>query len=625
MNTSEHIKSLDNIHSSVKTEFKNPLKKFLAFAGPAYLISVGYMDPGNWATDIAGGSSFGYSLLWVLLMSNLIAILLQSHSARLGIVSGLDLAQANRVFFPTVPNFILYLFAEIAIIACDLAEVIGMAIGIHLLFPSISLMQGIFITIFDSFFLLLLMNKGVRKLEAFIIGLVIIIGICFLIEMLIVKPNVSQLASGFFPTLINEDALYIAIGIIGATVMPHNLYLHSSLVQTRKFKRDKKSILSALKYNLIDSALALNIAFLVNASILILAAAVFFKNNYYNVGEIQQAHKLLQNILGNELAPKLFALALIAAGQSSTITGTLAGQIIMEGYLNLRLNPMVRRMLTRLLAIIPAALTVMFLGDEKIANLLILSQVVLSLQLGFAIIPLVHFVSNKKLMGEFTIPLWQKILSWLAVFIILILNLKMAMNEVSDYITNSSNPFLYGFFFIPLIVLCLILLIYIIVVPAFFYHQKNIHSIHGTFQEPIIHKQKLELKKIAVAVDFSSSDTKAINFAIQMYQENSEIILIHILDNVGAYVYHNGSESAELKLDKEYIERYCEMLKKNNINCSYVIGFGSSKSEIPEIIKAQQMDLLIMGAHGHQTIKDILLGTTIDEVRHKIKIPLLVV
>ncbi|MCX7729201.1 MAG: Nramp family divalent metal transporter [Bacteroidia bacterium] len=625
MNEKKNITSLDEINSTVTTEYKHPLRKFLAFAGPAFLISVGYMDPGNWATDIAGGSSFGYSLLWVLLMSNLMAILLQSHSARLGIVSGLDLAQANRAFFPSIPNFLLYLLAEIAIIACDLAEVIGMAIGLHLLFPSISLLSGILITVLDSFLLLFLMNRGIRKLEAFILSMVGIIGFCFLLEMTIVKPSVSQVIKGFIPTIVNEDALYIAIGIIGATVMPHNLYLHSSLVQSRKIQRNTMGILSALKYNLIDSILALNIAFLVNASILILAAAVFFKNNIYDVDEIQRAHQLLQNVLGNELAPKLFAIALIAAGQSSTITGTLAGQIIMEGYLNLRLNPIIRRIVTRLLAIVPAAFTVIFFGDEKIANLLILSQVVLSLQLAFAVIPLIHFVSNKKLMGEFVISNWQKVLSWVVVAIIVVLNLKMVFNEVSEFLVHASNPFITGMYIIPVIFLCLILLIYILVVPFFFNKEKNVSSIHGQMPLLSLSNERIHFRKIAVTVDFSISDNKALNHAINLCKDEGEILLIHILDSVSAVVYQNQAESAELKSDKEYIERYCEMLKKNGIQCDYIIGFGSPKTEIPKIVAEYQADILIMGAHGHKTLKDILLGTTIDEVRHKLHIPLMVV
>jgi len=583
------------------------------------------MDPGNWATDIAGGSSFGYSLLWVLLMSNLMAILLQSHSARLGIVTGLDLAQANRIFFPSVPNFFLYLLAEIAIIATDLAEVIGMAIGIHLLFPSISLLNGILITVIDSFLLLFLMNRGVRKLEAFILALVGVIGFCFLLEMFIVKPHPSQIIKGFVPSLVNEDALYIAIGIIGATVMPHNLYLHSSLVQTRKIQRTRSGILSALKYNLIDSVLALNLAFLVNASIMILAASVFFKNNIYNVSEIQEAHRLLQNVLGNRLAPILFAVALIAAGQSSTITGTLAGQIVMEGYLNIRLNPLVRRIATRLLAILPAALTVIFVGEDKISNLLIFSQVVLSLQLGFAVIPLIYFVSNKQLMGNYVIPSWQKIVSWIMVSIILVLNLKMVLNEVAQYYSQTTHPFLFSIIVIPLIVLCLLLLMYILIVPTFFQKHKHISSIHGHF--PTIHltHKSLHFQRIAVCVDFSASDNKALNYALHLSNENSEIILIHILNNIGSIIYQDQMGSAEFIEDKKYIERYCELLQQKNRQCSYVIGFGNPKSEIPKIVKEKQADVLIMAAHGHQTLKDFLLGTTIDEVRHKLDVPLLIV
>ena len=625
MSKHRNLKSLDDINASVSTEYKSPIRRFLAFAGPAYLISVGYMDPGNWATDIAGGSSFGYSLLWVLLMSNLMAILLQSHSARLGIVTGLDLAQANRIFFPSIPNFFLYLLAEIAIIATDLAEVIGMAIGIHLLFPSISLLNGILITVIDSFLLLFLMNRGVRKLEAFILALVGVIGFCFLLEMFIVKPHPSQIIKGFVPSLVNEDALYIAIGIIGATVMPHNLYLHSSLVQTRKIQRTQSGILSALKYNLIDSVLALNLAFLVNASIMILAASVFFKNNIYNVSEIQEAHRLLQNVLGNRLAPILFAVALIAAGQSSTITGTLAGQIIMEGYLNIRLNPLVRRIVTRLLAILPAALTVIFVGEDKISNLLIFSQVVLSLQLGFAVIPLIYFVSNKQLMGNYVIPSWQKIVSWIMVSIILVLNLKMVLNEVAQYYSQTTHPFLFSIIVIPLIVLCLLLLMYILIVPTFFQKHKDVSSIHGHFPNIHLTHKSLHFQRIAVSVDFSASDNKALNYALHLSNENSEIILIHILNNIGSIIYQNQMESAEFIEDKKYIERYCELLQQKNRQCSYVIGFGNPKSEIPKIVKEKQADVLIMAAHGHKTLKDFLLGTTIDEVRHKLDVPLLIV
>ncbi|MBL7917067.1 MAG: Nramp family divalent metal transporter, partial [Bacteroidia bacterium] len=324
-------KSLEEVNASVNTAKGSNWKRLLAFLGPAYMISVGYMDPGNWATDIAGGSQFGYSLIWVLVMSNLIALLLQSHCARLGIVAGKDLAQASRETYPKFVNYFLYILAEIAIAACDLAEVLGMAIGIHLLFPSVSILAGVCITVLDSFLLLFLLNKGIRKLEAFIISLVALIGISFLIQLIIAKPSIGEIAGGLIPGIENDEALYIAIGIIGATVMPHNLYLHSSLVQTRKFRRNEEGIKKALKFNLIDSAVALNLALFVNAAILILSAASFFKQGVHNVTQIEDAHRLLEPMLGSALAPLLFAIALIAAGQSSTITSTLAGQVVMEG------------------------------------------------------------------------------------------------------------------------------------------------------------------------------------------------------------------------------------------------------------------------------------------------------
>ena len=385
-------KSLEEVNQSIATEGKKTgFRKILAFLGPAYLISVGYMDPGNWATDLAGGSQFGYTLVWVLLMSNLMALLLQSLSARLGIVTQRDLAQASRETYSPFINYILYFLAEIAIAACDLAEVLGMAIGINLL-TGLPLIYGVLITVLDTFLLLFLINKGMRKMEAFIIALVMIIGFSFIFEMIFAEPEMGKVLTGLIPTLPNKAALYIAIGIIGATVMPHNLYLHSSLVQTRKFDRSKAGIKQALKYNLIDSTIALNLAFFVNAAILILAAAIFYKNGLFHVAEIQDAHQLLAPILGNKWAPILFAVALIAAGQSSTITGTLAGQIIMEGYLNLRIQPWVRRIITRLIAIVPAVLVILIYGESATGKMLIFSQVILSLQLGFAIIPLIHFV-----------------------------------------------------------------------------------------------------------------------------------------------------------------------------------------------------------------------------------------
>lgn len=379
-------KSLSEVHESVDvTKPKTRWRTFLAFIGPAYLVSVGYMDPGNWATDIAGGSRFGYSLIWVLLLSNWIALLLQSLSAKLGIVKGWDLAQASRQQYPNWVNYSLYGLAEIAIAATDLAEIIGMAIGLNLLF-NIPLLYGVLITVLDTFLLLFLLNKGIRKIELFIVSLVSIIGLSFLVEMVIVKPELAAVGKGFMPSVLSGEALYIAIGIIGATVMPHNLYLHSSLVQTRKIKRNNEGIKKALRFNFYDSAIALNAAFFVNAAILVLAAAAFYKNGYYEVADISDAHELLQGIFGS-LSPILFAVALIAAGQSSTITGTLAGQIVMEGYLNLRISPWARRLLTRLIAVAPAVFTLLYYGEGQLGELLILSQVILSLQLVLPLFP----------------------------------------------------------------------------------------------------------------------------------------------------------------------------------------------------------------------------------------------
>src|SRR5665647_1122757 len=410
--------SLSEIHGSIDTKKNIGWRKIFSFLGPAYLISVGYMDPGNWATDLQGGSKFGYSLIWVLLMSNLMALLLQGLSARLGIVRGRDLAQANREAYPKFLNLVLYGLAEIAIAACDLAEVLGMAIGIQLL-TGLPLIWGVCITVLDTFLLLYLQKLGMKKMEAFIITLVAIIAGAFLIQMIMAKPDLAEIATGFIPRIPNNEALYIAIVIIGATVMPHNLYLHSALVQTRKIERTEQGIKQAIKYNRIDSAVALNIAFFVNASILIVAAAVFFKTGNSQVAEISEAYRLLPGFLGN-LAPKLFAIALIAAGQSSTITGTLAGQIVMEGYLSLRINPWVRRLITRLLAIIPALIVILIYGDKQIDSLLILSQVILSLQLGFAIIPLIHFVSDKTTMGIFVINPITKFFAWLVAAVLIL-------------------------------------------------------------------------------------------------------------------------------------------------------------------------------------------------------------
>jgi len=618
-------KSLEEVNSSVSTQKTSSFRRLLAFFGPAYMISVGYMDPGNWATDIAGGSKFGYSLLWVLVMSNIIALLLQSHCVRLGVVTGKDLAQTSRENYPRFINLFLYGLAEIAIAACDLAEVIGMAIGLHLLFPGVTILMGVCVTVFDSFILLFLLNKGIRKLEAFIISLVVLIGVSFFVELLIAKPHIADIASGLKPFLENEEALYIAIGIIGATVMPHNLYLHSSLVQTRTFNRTPTDIKKAIRFNTIDSTIALNLALFVNAAILILAATTFHKNGKHDVMEIQDAHQLLAPMLGSALAPILFAVALIAAGQSSTITGTLAGQVVMEGYLNLRLQPWIRRLLTRLIAIVPAFFTIWILGDEATGKLLIFSQVILSLQLGFAIIPLIHFVSDKHKMGEFVIPGWQKTASWIAALTIITLNINLVYNEISDLVVYGSNQILVSFTIVPFCVFCFIMLLYILIIP---FITKEKHSSDKGFHDhfkPLVLDFTATLNRIAVTVDFGTSDNKAINKAIQLGNKDSTLILIHVLESANAMVYGEDAFDHEREEDYQKLLQYQEQLMALNIKTEIQLGFGNPKTAIPQLIIKNECDTVVMGTHGHKTLKDILLGTTIEGVRHAIKVPLVLV
>lgn len=619
-------KSLEEVNQSVSTQNKKTgIRKFLAFFGPAYLISVGYMDPGNWATDIAGGSQFGYALLWVLLMSNIMALLLQSLSARLGIVTQRDLAQASRETYSPFINYILYFLAEIAIAACDLAEVLGMAIGINLLFD-IPLIDAVLITVLDTFLLLFLINKGIRKMEAFIIALVVVIGISFVFEMFFAQPVMGDVMRGLIPSMPNSAALYIAIGIIGATVMPHNLYLHSSLVQTRKFDRTPTGIKQALKYNFIDSTIALNLAFFVNAAILILAAATFHNNGLFDVAEIQDAHKIMEPILGTKWAPILFAVALIAAGQSSTITGTLAGQIVMEGYLNLRIQPWVRRIITRLIAIVPAVIVITIFGESVTGKLLILSQVILSLQLGFAIIPLIHFVSDKSKMKGFHISKTTQFVSWIVALIIVSLNIKLVYNEIEGWLATSESPIVLWLTVVPLSIAFLILLLYIVFKPFINRAKIDIHN-HSPHSLKIQFSNKggYDKKNIAVTVDFTSSDEGAINSAFELGGSDAKYTLIHVVETVGAMIYGKNIDDHETLIDAKLLKEYKKMLSEKGFKVKTELGFGKPDKIIPEIINKGDFDVLVMGTHGHTGFKDILFGTTVNKLRHKISIPLLIV
>ena len=617
-------KSLDNLHESVSVQNKGGWRKFMAFVGPAYLVSVGYMDPGNWATDLQGGAKFGYQLIWVLLLSNLMAILLQSLSARLGIVRRLDLAQANRETYPPFINFILYLLAELAIAATDLAEVLGMAIGIKLL-TGMPLMYGTMITVFDTFIFLFLQRYGIRKMEAFILVLVATIGFSFLIQMFIAKPDLSYAIKGFIPSKLSPEALYIAVGIIGATVMPHNLYLHSALVQTRKIERTSKGIRKSILYNFIDSAVALNAAFFVNASILILAATAFFSTGNTHVARIEEAHSMLAPLLGSELAPILFAIALIAAGQSSTVTGTLAGQIVMEGYLKLRLNPWIRRLLTRLIAIIPAILVIGIMGEEHVDELLIFSQVILSLQLGFALIPLIHFVSDKTTMGEFVIHWSVKTMAWIVASILVFLNGNLVVGFVTSFYNGTGNG-LVKFLLIVLVLLFLALLIYIVVFPIFLkrHHAKVEEGFHGEMIE-LDWSQEAPVNKIAIAVDFSVADAKLIKTAIQHAHQATEFIFIHVVESATAKYLQESSDDIETRKDQARLDTYANALALKGYKVITYLGYENRVKEIVNIVNSYEAKLLVMGGHRHQGWKDYIFGETIESVRHKVNIPVLIV
>ena len=617
--------SLSEVHQTVDTtSTRRPgWRKILSFFGPAYLVSVGYMDPGNWATDLAGGSQFGYKLIWVLLMSNLMALLLQSLSARLGIVRGRDLAQANRETYPRYINYALYGLAEIAIAATDLAEILGMAIGLQLL-TGLPLIWGVSITVLDTFLFLFLQRLGIRKMEAFIIALIAVIGVSFLIEIILVKPQLAEVATGFIPTIPNDTALYIAIGIIGATVMPHNLYLHSALVQTRKIKRDDAGIKKALKLNFIDSTIALNLAFFVNAAILVLAATAFFKTGRTDVAEIKVAHELLPSFLGTKLAPILFAIALIASGQSSTITGTLAGQIVMEGYLQLRIAPWVRRLMTRLIAIVPAVIVILINGEDNIDSLLILSQVILSLQLGFAIIPLIHFTSDKQAMGKYAIKPLVIVLASLIAAVLIYLNIRMVVEQASDFFANSNSVFwkaviiLAGLFFISLLAVATIY-------PLRKRKQKPItKEIHA--QPGVIENVSVpSYNKIAVAIDLSSNDAKLIAHAIGQAKNNASFVLIHVVESVSATIYGKESDDLETRKDKEKLDDYVSQLIARGLVAEGRLGFKNRSKEIVRIVKESKADMLVIGAHGHTGLKDLIYGETTDAVRHELSIPVLVV
>lgn len=612
--------SLSEVHRSVEIP-KNAgiVKRMLAFAGPAYLVSVGYMDPGNWATDLEGGARFGYQLIWVLLMSNLMAVLLQTLAARMGIVAGRDLAQACRENYPKPVAYALWILCEIAIAACDLAEVLGTAIGLNLLF-NIPLLYGVIITGFDTMVFLVIQNYGIRKMEAFILLLVSTIGVCFAIEVFFSQPVWGEVVTGFVPHLTSES-LYVAIGILGATVMPHNLYLHSALVQTRVIGQTEEGKQQACKYNLVDTAVALNAAFFVNAAILIVAASVFYKHGIV-VNEIQQAHELLTPLLGTTLAGTLFAVALISAGQSSTLTGTLAGQIVMEGFLKLRLRPFLRRLITRLIAIVPAVAVIGMKGDKGSYDLLILSQVILSLQLPFAVIPLIKFTSDTSLMGNFANKNWVKILAWVAAAIIVALNANLVFNQLSGWIEGAGDHAIWIWStVVPLVALIALLLVFISLPKSWQFWKKPVPPpVEGVTLQPE------QYSKIGVAIDYGELDAKVLSHAQTMAKfHNATVYLFHVVEGVSGQLFGTEANDEEARRDKDRLEKIAEQLRVSGVEVNPILGYGRAPEQIVQLSKEHGIDLLVMGGHRHRGLKDVLFGASISKVRHALSIPVLVV
>ncbi len=618
--------SLAEVHSSVGTTYVDIWRRMFAFAGPAYLVSVGYMDPGNWATDLEGGARFGYRLLWVLVMSNAMAVLLQTLSARLGIVAGRDLAQACRETYPRPVTHALWVLCEIAIAACDLAEVLGAAIALNLMFH-LPLLIGVVLTAADTLLVLWFQRFGIRIIEAFVLALITVIAGCFCFEILLAKPAWSQMASGLIPRL-NASNLYIAVAIIGATVMPHNLYLHSALVQTRRIGASQAEKRIACHYNLVDSVVALNGALLVNAAILIVAGTVFFTRGIV-VTEIQQAHLLLAPLLGTTAASALFAIALLCSGQSSTLTGTLAGQIVMEGFLNFRMQPWLRRLVTRSMAVIPAAITIYFAGDAGTYKLLILSQVIINMQLPFAVVPLLHFTGDRRRMGEFANKLWIAVLSWITAAVILGLNVWLIQQSVSDWLASAAG---YRFYIlllvVPVVVVLGALMLWVMFEPLL--ARWGIHGGRAPIVLPAAAGASAEApvyRRILVPLDHTELDHLAIAHAAAMARmHQAKLYLLHVEEGVTSQIYGSLSSTAEVEAGRKYLDEIVAALRAEGIAVETMVAHSSKPAR--EIIRGAseiQPDLLVMGAHGHGGLKDLIFGATINSVRHKLRIPLLVV
>src|SRR5579862_263047 len=611
--------SLPEVHSSVATARPTVLKRMLAFAGPAYLVSVGYMDPGNWATDLVGGSQFGYRLLWVIVLSNAMAILLQTLAARLGIVAGRDLAQACRESYPKPVCNALWVLCEVAIAACDLAEVLGAAIGLKLLFH-LPLLEGVLLTALDTILVLWLSRFGIRVIEAAILSMIAIMTGCFLVELFFAHPALHEVFFGLTPRLDNAS-LYVAVTIVGATVMPHNLYLHSALVQTRRIGKSVADKRDACRFNLVDSVVALNGALIVNAAILVLAAAVFF-NRHIIVEEIEQAQGLLAPLLGTAMASSLFAIALLASGQSSTLTGTYAGQIVMEGFLDLRMRPWMRRLVTRTLAIIPAIITIKISGDRATLWLLLLSQAIISMQLPFAVIPLIRFTNDKERMGAFANRPWVKTLAWATAAVILGLNLWLVADQMTPWVV--AHP-LGGLLLMPVLAAILALLGWITFAGA--RPRLTVPEAATAAVSVSSHLPAPVYRRILVPLDHSSRDRAAIAHAAYLSRLNGATLhLVHVEEGATSRLFGAIASDAEVHAGEEYFSGIVASLAAQNIPAELTVTHGSSpKDEIVKLARETHPDLIVMGAHGHRGVKDLVFGNTINGVRHEVDAPVLVV
>ena len=635
-------RSLQDVHSSVSVQYPGFFKRLFAFLGPAYLISVGYMDPGNWATDIEGGAKFQYQLIWILLMSNAMAVLLQTLAARLGIVSGRDLAQACGEAYSRPIGIALWVLCEIAVAACDLAEVIGTVIGLNLLF-GLDPIIGLVITGFDTFLFLAIQRLGIRKTEAFIVLLVGTIGFCFLVEILLAQPGWSEVVKGFLPSFHRSppfafsttEALYVAIGIIGATVMPHNLYLHSALVQTRRIPSSTRGIPAGVPLQPDrfgrgpqPGLLRERGDFGDGGGDVLSACRIVVSGGRHPVAGLRTG--CYTACWGRKWRRSCLPSRCLAAGQSSTLTGTLAGQVVMEGFLNFRLRPWMRRLVTRLVAIVPALLTILFFGASQMTNLLVASQVILSLQLPFAVVPLLQFTNERARMGEFTNPGWVRVLGWITAWVIIVLNAYLVWWEIGSWIAAAGPKAIWiELTVIPAAIACGLLLAWLIVQPRLAARPvaPTAESAARTTAEEVASRiAEPQYRRIGVALDHSPNDAVTLEHAAALARgHGAEMVLIHVVEGVGGQMHGADSRDLERQGDQAYLEQLARSLRAGGSSVRSVLRFGNPARELSRTVADEKIDLLVLGSHGHGKIGDWFFGETAGTVRHAVRIPVLAV